>query len=743
MVKQDHQHLFELLQLLRSNDVFNTLNPDLLAELEPELEIIGLPKGTVLFQGGDPGDAMFFITRGMLEVSAPQLERPALLLDRLDSGSIVGETALLTGRPRSANVSAVVDSEVVRLSKSGFERLSQMYPDLAESLSTTILPRIQRSQLAAALTGLFGPLEIQAMHSIQRNVTWRHLSSGEILVRKGDPGEAMFIVINGRLRIVDDASAEPDRILGDVTRGETVGEFALLTAEPRSATVFAVRDTDVVSLTGAYLDELMEAFPRMVLQMTRSIARRSQAQLARRRSSPATTTVLAVIPSEPWLPFKAFIAKLAAELATIGRTTCLDSQRFDEQFGRRGAAQLPAGHPTSTVINSWLTEIEQGSQYLILAGDPEMSEWTRRCLRQADRVVLVTRANDGNDPDLFFPRQDPALPAPAIQSAPDLVLIQPEGAARPANTAGWLSRLRPRTHHHVRMSVKGDFSRLARRLTGRGVGLVLSGGGARGFAHAGAIRALEEAGQEIDLIGGTSMGALLGGLYAMDRNYEAILDLARKFSSSRKLLDYTLPFTSLAASYKVTRVLKEFFSDVKIEDLWRNFFCVSSNLTQGEPVIHEAGSLWEAVRASISIPGIFVPVLRAGEVLVDGGVMNNFPADIMRKRNEGGFVIGVNASPKKEIAGGFAFGPAISAWDLLWSKINPLAPKIRAPSVLSNLIRATEASSAYRNSLNLAEADLLITPSVEAYSTLAFDDYQAIIEAGYQDARHKLAELAK
>jgi len=421
----------------------------------------------------------------------------------------------------------------------------------------------------------------------------------------------------------------------------------------------------------------------------------------------------------------------------------LDSQRFDEQFGRTGAAQLPAEHPTSTVINYWLTDIEQSNSYLILDADRTLTEWTRRCLRQADRVVLVTAAGDATDPDLFSPLMAQTIKTSLLHSAPDLVLIQPEGVSRPAHTARWLSGLRLHTFHHVRMGEKRDFSRLARRLTGRAVGLVLSGGGARGFVHVGVIRALEEAGQEIDLIGGTSMGALLGALYAMNRNYEDILELVRTFSSPKKLMDYTIPFTSLVASYKVNRLLKELFGEVEIEDLWKNYFCVSSNLSQGEPVIHEVGSLWEAVRASIAIPGIFVPVLRDGEVLVDGGVMNNFPIDIMRRRTEGGFVIGVNASPKKDLTGRFKFGPAISGWDLLWSKVNPLAPKIHAPSVFSNLIRVTEASSVYRNSLNLAEADLLISPPVEAYATLAFNDYEKIIEEGYKAAQSKIEQLRK
>ncbi len=741
MNEQDQQSLSELLPSLRSFEFFNALNPGLLPEIESELEVVKLAEGRVLFQAGDPGDAMYFVVRGMLEVSVPQPDHSLLRLDMLDPGSIVGETALLTGQPRSATVSAVVGSEVIRLSKSGFDALAHKHPDLMESLSAYILPRVQRSQLAMVLTRLFGPLETQVMRSIQSNVTWRHLTAGEVLVQKGEPGDSMYILINGRLSIINDAAQGADRYIGDVVRGETVGEFALLTGEPRSATVYAVRDSDVVCITRENLDELMVVYPKIVLQMTRSIIRRSQAQINRRPGALAPTNVLVLIPASPGLPSPGFIENLVAELSVFGKTKYLDSQRFDEQFGRAGASQLPAEHPTSTVINHWLTDIEQSNPFLILGADRTLTEWTRRCLRQADRVVIIAAAGDVTDLDIFSQLMNQTMKASLLPSAPDLVLIQSESVARPAHTVRWLKQLSVRTFHHVRMSVRDDFKRMARRLTGHGVGLVLSGGGARGFAHVGVIRALEEAGQVIDLIGGTSMGALLGALYAMDSNYEKMHELVRTFSSPKKLMDYTIPFTSLVASYKVTKVLKDVFGEVEIEDLWKNYFCVSSNLSQGEPVVHDVGSLWEAVRASISIPGIFVPVLRSGEVLVDGGVMNNFPVDIMRKRSEGGFIIGVNTSPKKEMTGSYRFGPAISGWDLLWNKLNPLAPKIQAPSVFSNLLRVTEASSVYRNSLNMAEADLLIEPLVGSYPTLAFNDHEKIIEEGYNAARSMITQL--
>jgi predicted acylesterase/phospholipase RssA/CRP-like cAMP-binding protein len=735
MGDQDRSQLSALLPDLLSADLFGRIGPAALAELEGELSFIDLPQGARLFTAGDPGDALYFVAHGMLEVTLVSPDGVPLRLDVLEPGDSAGETGLLSGQPRSATISAMIDSQVIRLSPAGYLRLAQRHPAAMEAFLSWLLPRVRRTQLAAALATLFGPLEARAMHAIQGKVSWQHLAAGAELMRQGEPGDSMYIVINGRLRILHRAegTVETDlpETLGDATRGETIGEFALLTGEPRTATVVAVRDSDLACLSRADLEGFLEAYPRLALPMMRAIVRRSQAQL---KSNATATSNLALIPATRGVDLAAFSQQLAGQLEAAGKTLLLTSQRFDELFGRAGAAQLPEGHPGAMLVNGWLSAAEQNQRYLIFAADPTLSEWTRRCLRQADRLVLAADASG---------ELDPALAQPEVQAAwrrcaPDLVLIHSSTAPHPTGTARWLERLAPRSLQHVRAGAPRDFSRLARCLTGRGVGLVLSGGGARGFAHLGAIRAIEEAGLEIDLIGGTSMGALMGAAYAMDWSPAEMLEMARTVTAPGKLLDYTLPYTSLVASNKVSRLLKNLFGEVQIEDLWRSYFCLSTNLSKAEPVIHRTGSLWQGVRASIAIPGIFAPLLQEGDLLVDGGVMNNFPVDVMRQSCEGGFVIGVNASPKREKVRSYVFGPGVSGWQLIWSWINPFAPKVRAPSILSSLIRATEASSVYRNTFLQREADLLISPAVGEYGSLAFGEYESIIEQGYQAAKLKL-----
>src|SRR5690606_12446049 len=160
------------------------------------------------------------------------------------------------------------------------------------------------------------------------------------------------------------------------------------------------------------------------------------------------------------------------------------------------------------------------------------------------------------------------------------------------------------------------------------------GGGARGYAHLGVLRALEARGVPVDVVGGTSMGALLGAGIALDRDSAELTERALTIAAKRSpLIDFTLPFAAAATGGKVTRLLQRECGDARIEDLWRPYFCMATNLTRAESQVIDRGFAWEAVRASIAIPGLFPPFLRDGsDVLVDGGVMNGLPADVMRER---------------------------------------------------------------------------------------------------------------
>jgi predicted acylesterase/phospholipase RssA/CRP-like cAMP-binding protein len=680
---------------------------------------------------------MYVLKQGNLGVRLRKRDgREIVIAEESEPGTSVGEMSLLTGQSRLVTVFAPTNADLIRLSKQGFDCLEEKYPQaLAEFAVSTMMPRWQRVQLARVLIDLLGEIDTAALYELQTQLEWQQLSHREVLFRQGDRSDAMYFVVNGRLRAVAACPDGTERVLGEVSPGEVVGEFSFLAGDRHSATVHAVRETDVFKLTKPVFNNLLERYPQAIMQLTRVVIKRQRQSL---RLSPTAQTrafTLALIPTGPEVPLAEFAHQLEESLVDYGRVLNLDSVCLDSLYGKEGAALITMDEPMSLVLAGWMSEQETKYQTILYVADPIWSSWTQRCVCQADRILIIGKA--GADPA-------PGPVEAAIQSLgaaarTELVLLHPADTERPSGTSQWLAQRQVYTHHHVRLNDAEHVQRLSRRLTGRAIGLVLSGGGARGFAHLGVLRALEESGIQVDRIGGTSMGSLIGAGYAMGRDYKGMFELARRFSSRRQLFDYTLPFASLMSSRKVTNVMFEIFGSFHIEDLWRPFYCVSSNLSRAESVVHQTGPLWRGVRASIAIPGFFTPILHEGDLLVDGGAMNNFPVDIMVELCDGGTVIGVNVSPAEEMAEAYRFGSSISGWSLLWNKINPWTERMRVPNLAVNLIRALELNSVNKIKTEQTLADVLIQPDVKRFSIMDYPSYREISEVGYQEAQSQLA----
>jgi predicted acylesterase/phospholipase RssA/CRP-like cAMP-binding protein len=698
-------------------------------------EPVHLTEGETLVEQGAPGDSMYVLMEGRLGVHVGHPDGSETVIAVSEPGSAVGEMALLSGQPRAATVRAVTDAQLVRVTKEEFNRLAERHPQELADFARTIAVRFQRAQLVGVLNHLFGELDTNAFRRLEARLTWLQLSHGEALFHAGDPGDAMYIVVNGLLRVLVPGSDGEDRVLGEVGPGEVVGESSLLTGEAHSATAHAIRETNVVRLARADFEALLEQYPRLMIQITRTMIRRQWRTLKISPEERPRALTLALIPASQQVALTEFALRLAASMDELGPVLHLDSSGFDREFGKVGAAETAFGDPTNPILAGWMSEQETKYRYILYEAEPVWSSWTQRCVGQADRLLLVGQP----DGDVMPGPVESAIATLGPTARVELVLMHPADATRPAGTARWLDRRRVHAHHHVRTDTPGHYQCLARRLSGQSIGLVLSGGAARGFAHLGVFRALEELGIQVDRVGGTSMGALLGAGYAMGRSYEEMFQLAERLANPKQLFDYTLPYASVMASRKVTRVTEEVFEGLHIEDLWRPFFCVSTNLTQAEAVVHQTGPLWKSVRASIAIPGIFSPIQQEGDVLVDGGAMNNFPADIMRGLCEGGTVIGVNVSPAQEMSTRYEFGPSISGWKVLWSRINPLAERIEVPNLFANLVRALRINSTQQTKSMPGLTDLLIEPDVKEFASLDFGAYQPIAEVGYQEALGQLA----
>jgi predicted acylesterase/phospholipase RssA/CRP-like cAMP-binding protein len=598
-------------------------------------------------------------------------------------------------------------------------------------------------ELTAFLAGipLFAALEEATRLELARELEPVNVAAGEVIFRQGDAGEGLFVVVSGRLRVsvASDISGDgPELALHDLGRGAIVGEMALVTDRPRAATVHAVRDSDLLLLRVSSFMALLERSPALVSGVMRLLVDRlldMDRMLIADRSQPPLPggRTIAVAPAgQNARPAATVAEQLADQLTRTGSVIRVDADAVARQLGP-GAAQRGPGDHGRTELIGWLHAMERAHDRVIYQPDAEDTAWSRLCLSQSDVVLLVAAAQD--DPSIG------AVEARALAISSLRCELALWHEAEPSATARWLERRPVADYHHLRAGRPGDVARLARMITGTGCGLVLGGGGARGLAHLGVMRALEEAGVPIDVVGGTSMGAIMAGLCARGLDDAERVRRVRAIArNGRRLVTPTLPLLALSAGRYLDRILTENLTTTPIEDLPVRFYCVSANLTRAEEVVHERGPLWSAVRASLALPGIFPPVYAAGDLLIDGGAMNNLPANVMRGRVGSGTIVAVDVSPEVEplTAAPFEFG--LSGWRVLARRLNPFAAPQPVPGIAEILSRSTGLSQV-RNRRALDDgADLVLRPPVTGLGVLDFKGGIVLFETAYRYAVDALAK---
>ncbi|MFN0315423.1 MAG: cyclic nucleotide-binding domain-containing protein [Burkholderiales bacterium] len=711
------------------------LHAALLAESEGTLAVIHLSAGESLIRQGENATAMYILAQGTLCATAQREDGSEFVLSEFGPGEVAGEMALLTGGGvYSASVSATGAAVVVKVSAEAFERIGQRAPEAIAQMSEGIRQRIARDQLATSLSRLFGPMSQTALKYVESQVQWVRLRAGEELFEIGGVSQDLYFVVSGRLRAI----AADGAILSEIARGESIGEVALLTGEPRSATILAVRDSDLVRLSKEVFDQIIEKYPKVMQAIAQVVVRRLRTKEKSDHGPARTGICLAVlaIGGQPLPP--GFTQRLVKAFERIGPALHLCAQRVDQALNRPRIANSGQESAGGIRLNAWLGDQESNYRFIVYETESKDCEWTRRCLRQADEILLVAQASghpaaQGLETTLI----QEATSAPNARQT--LLLLHPSGQKIPSTTDAWLAGRAVHRHFHLREDGEGDFQRVARCLAGTATGLVFGGGGARGLAHIGVIRAFAEAGLPVDMIGGTSMGAVISAAFGMGLDWKEILEISRTgWLKYKPHKEYTLPMVSLIRSRVLDRWAKDVYGNTNIEDLWLSFFCVACNLTASEMVLLDRGPLWKAVRASSALPGIFVPVMHDGSVFVDGAVVNNLPGDLMRKR-ACQTVIVVDVGSER----GFSFGVAEfpSPWQLFWSYFLPFVKKVDVPNIAALLLRTTEVSSNQKAVEVKRDADVCLRPPIDKFGILDFESIDQIVETGYRYTLERLASM--
>ncbi len=572
-----------------------------------------------------------------------------------------------------------------------------------------------RSDLGLVLSGLplFAGLNPDILKQIAESAEWLSLPGGSTLFAAGETSDAMYVVLSGCLGVFSPDSRDRRRFMGRVPSGDTVGEMGLISGRPRSAHVVALRDSELARISSGSFHRVFGRHPEAMLRIARLTVDRLESSQMRGRGLRHGARTFTLLPQSVEVDVGGFASELVKALSQFGRTELVWSVRAESH------------------TSHWFHKIESANDFVVYVGDPTPGRWSSLCIRQADALLLLARSEAEAGP---WQAMSGARESRMAPQRAELVLLHDENIVRGA-AGRWLAVQPGVPHHHI--TGPADVSRLARLLTGRGVGLVLSGGGARGFAHIGIVKALREAGVPIDLVGGTSMGGILGAGVAQCWSVEELKErFHAAFVQAKPLRDYTLPFVSLVSGRKVSRLLRKDCGDIDIEDLPLTFFCVSSNLTTGHTMVHRHGLLWLWLRASVAIPGVLPPVVHKGEVLVDGGTMNNLPVDAMRELGRGP-VIGVDVGADR------AFTTDSEEIDvpLPWQLMSWLRVRRHRPNIFQILWRAGMVNSNAMTAAHRERTDLLLQPPLAEIDMLNWSAFERAIAAGYEYAVRRLEAL--
>ncbi|XP_044593331.1 neuropathy target esterase sws isoform X2 [Cotesia glomerata] len=677
------------------------------------------------------------------------------------TGEIVGGLAVLTGEPSFYTIRARHPSRIALLSKQTFFAIMREKPTIVLHVANTVVRRLS-----------------PFVRQVDFALDWLFLESGRAVYRQGDESDSTFIVLSGRLRSVITHKNGKKELVAEYGKGDLVGIVEMVTQTPRSTTVMAVRDSELAKLPEGLFNVIKLRYPIVVTRLINLLGHRilgSWQQVATTRSSiktqhrPTATTfdarpsqvnfsTVAIVPVSEDVPLTAFTYELYHSLCAIG--PCI---RLTSDVVRKTLGTSIMETPNEYRLTSWLAQQEDQHRISLYQCDSTYTAWTQRCVRQADCILIVGL---GDKPPTLG-RTEREVERLAMRTQKELVLLHKEHGQRPSNTVEWLNmRSWVSSHHHIQCpkrmftrrsqyrinelyskvlmsepNVHSDFSRLARWLTGTSVGLVLGGGGARGAAHIGMLKAILEAGIPIDMVGGVSIGSFMGALWCMEKNITTTTQKAREWSKKmtqwwRQILDLTYPMTSMFSGKDFNKTIQTTFGDTYIEDLWLPFFIITTDITASCMRTHTHGSLWRYIRSSMSLSGYMPPLCDPtdGHLLLDGGYVNNLPADIMLRQGAHHILaIDVGSQDDTDLTN---YGDSLSGWWLLWKRWNPFATPVKVPN-LPDIQSRLAYVSCVRQLEEVKSSDYCeyIRPPIDRYKTLQFANFDEIKDVGYHHGK--------
>lgn len=767
---------------------------ELRAALAACVKIVSRKAHHAVSSGGASTAGVYIVVDGSVTVQVQTQPNTFVDMYTATKGCEVGMSACVVGTHSVTRAVCNDDTRLIWIPEAIFSSLLQLNA-VAKTCARHLIE--QYSQLVCVADSSFD---------------WLHLHGGESLFDRGDVCDSVFTVISGRLRAVQAHYHRGKEVetTSELGRGATLGAMDMLAAGRSHSSVFAIRDSQIAQMSRNVFDYVVHEYPTVLVHFTTNLAQHltsrrmdignaepgglrergnyllslslaTEASREHQETQSLPLGTIAVLSLTKTTKIETFCSHLLHALKTIATTDVVSSQKASAFLGDQWIANSRVARAN---LSTWLGDIEGSNELVIYEADAQLTPWTKLCIRQADHILLLcsdahpqhTFLNDiASTLQAAWEKKSAAISVVRIRKKDWTLSAIDEAAKLAASDASKTNVLKKKLRilrnseilprfllpmekyewisgfHNVQFPFedhKSDFLRLCRRITGNAVGVVLGGGGARGLAHIGVLRALEECGIHVDVVGGTSIGAFIGAVYALHPHDLSLVEtkvhaLSLALSSvMEKLRDLTLPISSFFNGSRFNRSIREHFYDLAIEDLMLNYFCVSTDIAKSRMNVHHSGHVWKSVRASMTLQGYLPPISEDGSVLVDGGYMNNLPADVMK--DEGGIkyivAVDVGSEPRRDY---FSYGSSLSGWWLLWNKINPFAKTVSVPSMGDvSAALAYVSSEQHKDRMKAECIDLYLRPPVNDYGTLQFDKMDEIIDVGYKYALPRIRAWA-
>ena len=579
-------------------------------------------------------------------------------------------------------------------------------------------------------TGFIKGLKDDQAKRVLRLMSRHDVCRGETLIKQGEICDYLHLVLHGRfVNIFRDEGCKPNTA-GHINAGDYVAVAAFLSGQPAQMDAIALRDSEVLRLGRDALDKLSQECPSTFaafLQLLMGAVSGPIASIETPQASLSRKITTFVQGSGEAVP-QSFWSSLRIAL-TKAHVKVIDAEEIYRRFG-----VLPTEGPRLAEL---LNNLANDYGPLVCLADRELTEWTQRAIRQADEVVIVTR---GPAPSGNLTAIERCIADLHDAAHRRLVRVHDKRVSVTSGTANWLSRMECFLHHHVALQDQLDFQSLARFLTDQAIGFIAGGGGALGAAHVGVFRAFAEENVSFDIFGGTSVGAaMLAGFCRLQDAERLDLGTHRIFVESRSFKRFSLPRYGLLDHRNFDRALqREYGAETLIEDCWRPFFAVASNLSTKEPEIIKRGVMWKAVRASSAIPGILPPLYTSdGMMLVDGGIMQNVPVAAMHSLKSGpNVVVHFNTAARRRFIVDYAALPGPGR--LLARALNPFERLPRAPSPTAVLWRSLLAHQGSDIRLNKDDVEIC-PPKSKGASVMNFSRHREVYLASHAWAKNEIA----